>query len=116
MAESFADGLVTTAKNPIYYFAFAHRIEIIYGEIITEHHGLEDIGNKLRKGAIIIAMEDCKVFKNSLGEFFCDFQVAKTKFFDAVFIVEDGDILGETLNLVDSPSIVNEVAIAKRIF
>ncbi len=39
VAEGFAKGFVAAAQDPIDNFAFAHRIEIVNGEIIAEHHG-----------------------------------------------------------------------------
>lgn len=116
IAEGFTEGFVTATQNPVDDFAFAHDIEIIHREIAAEFHRFNDIGDELKRGAGAVVVVVSEEGEGRIGEFFGDFEVAEAKFVDAVFVMKNSNIVGETADLVERPSVVEEVTIAKSIF
>lgn len=111
IAESSAEGFVAATQNPVDNFAFAHDIEVVHSEITAEFHRLNNVGDKLHSGTgaiVMIVYGEGEIFG---GEFFGDFKIAEAEFVNAVFVLENCEIVGETTDLVESPSIKLEITI-----
>ena len=116
LAEGFAESFIAATENPVGDFTLAHIVEVIHREIVAEHHGFDDIGQELSIGTVIIAMINSKVAKHTLGVFFGDVKIAEAKFFKVIFVMQNGDIFGKAFDLVNIPSIVDEITVGEGIF
>ena len=116
IAEGFAQSLVAATQDPVDDFAFAHDIKVVHREIAAELHRFDDVSDKLEGGAGAIIMIIRKEREGRIGEFFGNFEVTEAKLVDAVFITENGDIVGKTTDLVERPGIIKEVAVTEGIF
>lgn len=116
LAESLGKGFVAAAKDPVDGFALAHSIEVVDGDIIAELHGFDDVGDELHAGASVVVTIIVEEGEGTEDEFFTDVEVAEGEFVDIVLVFEDDDIVDETFDLVESPGVVEKIAIGESVF
>lgn len=116
LAEGFADGFIATAENPVNHFALGHLVEIVNGEEVVMNHGADNIGEELEGGSALVAAVDGEERKAGLSELFGDGEVVKTEFVEALFVFEDGEVLVEASDLVESPGVKKEETVTKGVF
>ncbi len=111
VTEGFANGLVATAENPVDDFTFVHSIEVVEGEIITKLHGADDVGDELEGGAGFVAAVFGKEREGRFDKILTDAFGAEAEFVDVVFVLEDSNVAIESFNFIESPGVVEEVAV-----
>lgn len=111
ITEGFADGFVATTENPVDNFAFVHSIEVVEGEIITKLHGADDVGDELEGGAGFVAAVFGKEREGRFDKILTDAFGAEAEFVDVVFVLEDSNVVIESFNFIESPGVVEEVAV-----
>jgi len=116
LTESFADGAVAAAEDPVDDFAFAHDEEVVLAEVAAVDHGLKDVSGKLNDEARFVTVIDLELRKGGLDEVDTSVGVSETKFVKAAFVLEDGEAIIVAFNLVKSEGAEEEKAVGESIF
>lgn len=116
ITEGFGESMVAAAQNPVDDFAFGHGIEVVEAEAIFGNHGIQDIGDELEAGASsrsVIFLAEAEI---ASGEFGGKFGVLEPELIKTVLVAKDSNIVIETLDVREVPSIKEEVAVAESVF
>lgn len=116
VAEGVAHWFVAAAQNPVDDFAFAHDVEVVEIEVAAVNHGLHHVAEELAGSAAFVTVIVGGKFKVFGGELSSDRRGLEGDFVEVTFVFGDSEVGIESFNLVESPSSVEEVAVAKSVF
>lgn len=115
LAESFADGTVAAAENPVDDFALTHDKEVVEAEIAAVDHGFDDIGSELDDETGFVTVVNDELGQSSLDKISTDVEVFETELVETTFVFENGEVTVILLDLGEVEGIEEEETIAKSI-
>lgn len=111
LTESFADGFVAATEDPINDFAFAHNKEVFFGEVTANDHRVDDVGDELKADASLVIAAGGKERKGLFDEVGADLRGLEAELVKLGFVLEDGDVVVKSFDLIKGPDAKNEEAV-----